>query len=458
MDDIQVFIVKGLLENPSYFRNVSTNLQPVYFDEEVSYIIKFIKNYYIKYEKIPDYSVVVNSIANVKSLADDIKTGVEEKLKSIKELSFDTFKEEQWLFDQTKEFVNSRAMFLVLKEGAMEISKDEGQRDYGKIDKKMREALSIIWNEDLGIDYFDEDGLDETYDYLGDNSLRIPIGVDVIDKAINGGIPSQTKFLAVFAGSAGSGKTLLLGNTAINAVKNGKNVLYLTFEISQNELRKRIDANFADFNINNIINLREEVKQKIREAKESGSNGRFIIKEFPPGSVNALEIENFVNNLKLKKDFKPDIVFIDYLGIMVPISKDYNNSYEKGKMVCEELRALSDRLKAPCVSATQLNRLGTKDSNGGMSNIADSMAIAHTADLMISITKTQEQNQNCELKFEVIKSRISREGSKGIVKVDYDKMKILDNDAINSSAVQDSIATGLKALEQKKSENNIQIT
>jgi archaellum biogenesis ATPase FlaH len=444
--DIQFFIIKGLIENKTYFRNVAVNLDSVFFDEDKAPIVKFINGYFGKYDKLPEYSTIVNTVMKSKTINDDLKEEIEEVITFVRKLEFDVDANSSWLFDETKTFANDKAMFLVLKEGAVEISKDGATRDYAKIEKKMRDALSMDWNEDLGLDFFDEDEFDNVYDRLADDSVRIPTGVDVVDNAINGGIPGQTKFLAVIAGSAGLGKTLILGNTAINAVKDGKNVLYISFEISQDELRRRLDAAFTDFSIKNITQLKDKVKKQIVDAKKGGATGRFIIKEFPPASITALDLEAYLNTLHMKRDFKPDVIVLDYLGIMKPCSKESNNSYERGKAVCEEIRAFSDRHKCPVWSAVQTNRGAYGQANVEMDNIADSMGIAHTADLLISLAQPDELKEEDKMKFEIIKSRISKTGSHGLVNIDYDKMKILNTGTTEDQNIVDTINEGINTL------------
>lgn len=189
--DTQLYIIKGLFENLSYFRNVSVNLEPKYFDEDKGMIVKFVKNYFSQYDKIPEYSIAMNMLGKMKQISDDMRDEMIQTVKDAKKLDFDSIEQGTWLFDRTKEYITERSMFLVLKEGAVEISKEESSRDYGKIQQKMEKALAVSWDEDLGIEFFDETQIDEIYDQLGDHSIRIPVGVDVIDEAINGGIQEK---------------------------------------------------------------------------------------------------------------------------------------------------------------------------------------------------------------------------------------------------------------------------
>jgi archaellum biogenesis ATPase FlaH len=456
--DIQIYIIKGLFENMAFFRNVSLNLDPEFFDEDKGPIVKFISNYFSKYDKIPEYSVVVNVMSKAKNLGDEIKEDIEQTLVNIKNLEFDSEAESKWLYDETKIFATEMAFKISLRKGTMELRKESKEQDLGAAIRDMEKSLSMTWDEDFGIEFFDEDGIDEIYDHLGNNSIRIPIGVSAIDDAINGGIPGETKFCAVFVGQAGLGKTMILGNAALNAVKDGKNVLYITFEIDQRELRKRLDASFTDYSVSSILGMRDQVKQKVKDAKAAGKCGRFIIKEFPPASVTALQIEQFLHSLKLKKQFAPDVLILDYLGIMVPISKDAKNSYDKGKAVCEEIRALSDRFKCPILSAAQSNRSGYGQQSVEMDNIADSMGIAHTADLIISLAQPEELKENDQIKFEIIKSRISKSGSKGIVDVDYERLKLLSPQDSDQNDAANAISVGVKKINKKADTNSGDIT
>ena len=458
MDDIQVFVLKGMFENLSYFRKVSNNLEERYFELDKSIVLKFVKDYFAKYQKIPDYSVAMNSFSSA-DYTSEVKKEIEETLNVVKTLDFDSIEDGQWLYDKTKEFANERAMFLFIKEGAMELNKEESKRDFSGLEAKMREALSINWDEDLGIDYFDEIQFDEVYDWLSNATHRIPLGIGPIDNAICGGIPGKTKFCGVLVGSAGLGKSMILSNIAVNAVKSGKNVLYLTFEIDQKELRKRMDAAFTDLSLGNIFQLRNEVKRRIIDAKQNQTTGRFIIKEFPPASISALQVETFVHTLNLKKKFVPDILILDYLGIMTPISpKSCNSLYEKGKSICEEIRALSDRLQCPIISASQTNRTGYGKESVELDNIADSMGIAHTSDLIISLVQTDELKENNQIKFEIIKSRISKDGIKGMLNIDYDKLKIMNKDGLSDQETINIISKGLDDIKKTQSVKNSGIT
>ena len=293
--NIEMLILKGLFENSEYFRTVLVNMNPKYFKEDVAPIVSFIKDHFSLYNKIPEYSTVVNSICNNSEYDEELKNSVEQNVQSIKNLHFNSIAEQEWLIVQTKSHINKRAMFSAVRECVEEMKSP--QLDSGKIEMTLQTALSLNWNEDLGIEYFNEDEMDATYDYLCDSTKRIPLGIDMIDSAINGGIPSYTKFLGVFVGQAGIGKTAILSNIAVNAIKAGKNVLYITLEIDKKELRKRFDSTYTGYSLRNILSLRKNVKEKLANSRNHEKAGRCIIHEFPPSSVSAFDIKNYIKQI-----------------------------------------------------------------------------------------------------------------------------------------------------------------
>ena len=215
--DIQKFIIKGLLENKAFFRKVVNNLEPNYFSEEFEPIVKSIRKYHTKYDKIPEYSVITTIVSHAdfsKSLIEKINSS----LMDARNLEFTS--DDEWLFDSTRQFINERAIFKVLQDGAMELNKEDNKRDFGDIYTKMQKAVSIDWDDDLGYEYSDMLEFDSRYDRLCDSTRRIPTGITKLDEAINGGMLGDTKFLAVFAGSAGLGKCVV--STSTIKVRNKK--------------------------------------------------------------------------------------------------------------------------------------------------------------------------------------------------------------------------------------------
>jgi archaellum biogenesis ATPase FlaH len=454
-ENIQNFIVKGLVENKDYFRKVISNLQPEYFDELHAPMVKLVLKYYAKYQNVPTYDIIHNALSKSATLSDSQKKSVDGVIKTMRGIEVHG---DDWLFDNTKDFVNSKAAEKVMWEGASMLN-GEKPKDFSAILKMMQDAVSINWNVNLGIRYSDLIMFDILYERLSDTCQRMSTGNRKLDMVLKGGIPANFTFLGVIAGSAGLGKTLFLQNLAVNALKQGKNVLYITLEISEQELRKRFDSCVTGLSIENIIELRAEVRNRIKEIYEAGKTGEMFIKEYPPSSITAQDVETYISNLKLHEKFVPDLIVIDYLGIMRPMTNRKNaNSYERTKEVCEEIRALSGRHKIPILSAAQLNRGGYGDE-AGLDNIADSMGVAHTADLVIGLTQSDTLKENDSVRYEILKSRISKTGPYGIIKVDYDKLKILDEDDeadADKAKIAKVIATKKKVVDKQEDSDKIE--
>jgi replicative DNA helicase len=314
----------------------------------------------------------------------------------------------------------------------------------------MNDIVSISWDDDLGLFYSDMLQFDQTFDLLSKNELRIPTGIIPLDEKIGGGVIK--KCLLVLVGESGIGKTLFLSNLAMNAVKSGKTVVYITFEIPRDQIFLRYTSAFSDIPIRTLIEHREEAKRRVKELYDSGKAGQFIIQEYPPGSFSALDVDNYLRELHLKKKITPDLIVIDYLGIMRPINTDMKNSYERGKEVCENLRWLSYKYNCPVYSASQTVRSAYGQERVGKDDVSDSLGITMTADLMIGISRPPEFGDLPQLRGEIIKSRLSEEGASFIIPVDKQKLKLL-NESIDSTEEQKTVKM-IQEIEKKKGKPN----
>jgi predicted small secreted protein len=230
-NELQEKIIKSLVESKSFFAYAIANLKSEHFEEDKSPIIDAIKKHYNKYNEVPEYSILVTEISSDRKISDEIKDEIEETIKRIKKYDFNIEKNFQWICDQVEQFVTDREIFDVMKAGIIESKKEDSQRDYGKLKLQMEKALSINWGHDYGLEFFDEDTIDEVYDMLNDASIRIPTGISVVDDAIGGGFPGQTKFIAVFVGQAGLGKCCSYVNTI--KVRNKKTGEIITMPVGE---------------------------------------------------------------------------------------------------------------------------------------------------------------------------------------------------------------------------------
>jgi replicative DNA helicase len=452
LENIQDFIVKGLLEDREYFRNVIGNITTDHFDDGRSDIIDMVKDYFKTYDNIPTYDVLKNTLRKNKDTLNRKKLEmIVNHLKKSKSLEMSDAK---WLLDETKVFVRNKSVESLLFTGAEYVeNNDKSGITIEGIHRSMQDIVGMTWDENLGIEFADTLQFDEVYDQLETITKRVPTGIRSLDDEIGGGIEINTSSLCVMCGSAGAGKSMFLQNIAVNAIKSGHNVVYLSFELVETQLRKRMDSTFSGIDITKLIKSREVLKEKITKMYETGDIGRMFIKEYPTGTCTILDIENYISKLKLQKDFVPDMIIVDYLGIMKPLDLGgQSNSYEKTKRVCEELRGYSGKIKVPIISASQLNRGGVAQESVGLDNIADSMGIAHTADLVLALTTTDQLKEDNKLRFEVLKSRLSRTGGVGYFQIDWDTLTIRNED--EDTAQDEQLKEMLNRKKEKKAKGS----
>jgi len=441
------FIVKGLLENDSYFRKVISNLKEEQFSTKSSIILKIIKKYYKKYDKVPQISIIRNVIEEHSKLQEKQINLSVKFLNEVKEVDFDSIVNEDWLFDETKNYVKQKSMYNFLDTSFSQFS-DGTEIDYNMLFKNMSDIVSINWNEDLGIFYSDLAQLDNVFDLLSNDQERIPTGIKPLDSKIGGGL--IRKMLLVYLGESGIGKTLMMTNMALSAIKNNMNVIYITFEIPREHIHLRYTAAFTDLNARSVIKMRDEVKKRLKESYEKGKTGELVIQEYAPGTISALDLDNYIIELKTKKQFKPDAIIVDYLGIMRPINIDTKGSYERGKEVCENLRWLSFKHNCPVISGSQARRSAYGEERVGMDDVSDSLGISMTADLIIGITNPPSFQGLSQLRFEIIKSRLSEKGESFIIPIDRDKLKLLVDECNPKNDDTQIHLDALKNLQERK--------
>lgn len=426
-DNIELYILKALLSMPDYTAKYIEKLDRVYFSEYVGMILRCVQVYHIKYKKTPSIEILCDKlIPRICKNDDDIIEQCEDIVISVKTLSFDTSDFFDWISDETKDFIRRKRIEIALI-NAVEMV------EHGKLDQATQtiiEASNIVFDDTLGHDYLDD--IDERVEYMKSPKKIIPSGLKTIDKNIGGGW--RPKSLVVFGAATNVGKTLVLGDISFKLINQGLNGLYITLEISENVLANRIDANLtniklADLDINADLLLKRVKKLKKQRKDDGNPLGRLIIKEYPPTTLSSNGIMTLIRELELKRNFRPDFIVVDYLGLMAPNGKSFSeNSYGKLKSVSEEIRAVSSFLELPIFTAVQVNRNGFNSSIVGLENTADSMAIAHTADLMIMMSRTEETDSNDTMCWHVAKSRFCKNNLNFFVKVDYDHMRLLDDE------------------------------
>jgi replicative DNA helicase len=424
-------VIQNLITSEEYGRKVFPFLNSEYFRERTDRILfEIISGYVKQYSSFPSLQSVAIELTEVKDI-DDIE--FEEAKEFLCEVEADPKLNLEWLVDKTEEFCKQRAIELAISRAA-EILRNESTSKMHRdgIPQMLQEALAVSFHTDLGHDYLED--WECRYDHYHDHTLRIPFHIEFMNKITGGGVPPKT--LSVILAGTGVGKSMLMCDMAAHHLMAGKNVLYITLELSREMVGERIDANLMDTDLDVLNTLdRDLFVRKINKMKEK-TTGKLMIAEFATTGAGAAHFRYLLNELKIKKGFVPDIIYIDYINIC--ISTRYKggpgsnaNSYTVVKMIAEELRGLAVDYNVPVITATQTNRGGFTSTDLGLEDTAESFGLPATADFMISISQDDEMKLLKQVRFKQLKNRFRdvERDKKFDLGVEKSKMRFFELDA-----------------------------
>lgn len=428
---IEKIILTRLLRDDNYARKVLPFLKADYFGTNNPNRIAYdlIRTYIEKYVKLPTADALVVELGQLDTIGEDLYKDTGSLLGEVLENDSDVTNE--WLIDQTESFCQDQALHLALAQ-SIEIAKTKGERGLSRssIPKLFQEALGVSFQPSIGHDYLQDSH--ERYLYYTDKSKRIPFDVAVLNEITRGGLLGKT--LNVVMASSGAGKSLFMCHCAAANLMMGKNVLYVTLELSAKMVGQRVDANLMGVDMGLLSSLPEaQYGMKIDQIRNK-TVGRLIVEEFSSCNVN--QIRNLLQELKIKKGFAPDIIYVDYINLMSTTGKREMNSYEKVKQIAEELRAIGIDFDIPIFTATQTNRAGYGSSQVGMDNVADSLGLPMTADLFVAIYQNEALEAANQFKCTQLKSRYDDKGKKPVfwLGVHKSQQKLYD---VSGNQIQD---------------------
>ena len=445
---IETTILRNLLCNEQFYRKVVPFVKPDYFNETHEKVIyEEVWNFASNYELLPTKEVLTINIEGRKDLNDEV---YQSAIKTIQSLSDDSV-EYNWLLDTTEKWCKDRAIYLALME-SIKIADDSNKKvSKDAIPAILQEALAVSFDEHVGHDYVNN--VEERYDFYHLKEDKIPFDLDKFNSITKGGLPNKT--LNVALAGTGVGKSLFMCHCAANCLQQGKNVLYITMEMAEEKIAERIDANLLNVNIKDIGTLPESIfTSRIQEIGRK-TQGRLIIKEYPKASAHVGHFKSLLNELQLKKTFKPDIIFIDYLNICA--SARYKgaivNSYTYVKAIAEELRGLAVEHNVPLVSATQTTRSGFGNSDVDITDTSESFGLPATADFMFALISTEDLEKDGHILVKQLKNRYNDPtfNKRFLIGVDRAKMKLYNVEVADSSMVV--IAEEEYEYEEPKSQN-----
>jgi replicative DNA helicase len=440
MNRLEQTILKNLIYNEEYTRKVLPFIKQEYFSDRTEKILfKEVFEFVNKYKNLPTHeSLVINFTESRNHTEDEVKSVIT-LINEIKQ-SKDEKVEQKWLTEQTEKFCQDKAIYNAIMESVSILDDKTQKKPKGEIPKLLADALGVSFDSHVGHDYIND--FEERYDFYHRVESRIKFDLDIFNKITKGGLPTKTLNIAL-AGT-GVGKSLFMCHVASSCLSQGQNVLYITLEMAEEKIAERIDANLLNIDLNELHTISKEDYDRKFSALRSKTHGKLIIKEYPTASASTLHFRALLNELALKKSFKPDIIFVDYLNICSSsrIKPGGNvNSYTYIKSIAEELRGLAVENDVPIVSATQTTRSGFTNSDPGLEDTSESFGLPATADFMFALVSNEELQALNQILVKQLKNRYSDPNhfKRFVVGIDRAKMRLYDTE---QSAQDDLIDAG----------------
>jgi len=436
MERIETTILRNLVFNENYSRKVIPFIQPNYFDQRTEKVVfQEVVNFIVKYGSAITIEALNIEVENRTDLTEGEVKDIRDITKSLTDFPVD----EQWLLDTTEKWCRDRAIYLALMESITIADGQDEKKNRDAIPSILSNALAVSFDNHIGHDYLSD--YEARYESYHRKEDRIPFDLEYFNKITKGGLPNKTLNIAL-AGT-GVGKSLFMCHMASACLLNGHNVLYVTMEMAEEKIAERIDANLLNVNIQDLTDLPKTTFENKVTKLSKKTQGTLIIKEYPTASAHSGHFKALLNELSLKKSFRPDIIFIDYLNICASSRYKSNlsvNSYSYIKAIAEELRGLAVEANVPIVSATQTTRSGYGSSDVELTDTSESFGLPATADLMFALISTEELEGLGQLMVKQLKNRYNDPTiyKRFIVGIDRAKMRLYDCEQSAQNDILDS--------------------
>ena len=424
MEKVEFLILRNLLFNEEYLRKVVPFIKPEYFEDEKQKIVfQEIVAFVEKYNELTTKEVLCIEIEKRNDINDSMFKDVTSFISELDDNPADL----TWLLDTTEKWCRDRAIYLALIESIQLADGKDDTKGRDAIPSILSDALAVSFDNHVGHDYLID--YEDRYESYHRKEDKIPFDLEFFDKVTKGGLPNKTLNIAL-AGT-GVGKSLFMCHFASSVLLQGKNVLYITLEMAEEKIAERIDANLLNINIQDITDLPKPMfESKVTDLSKK-TQGTLIIKEYPTAAAHSGHFKALLNELALKKSFRPDIIFIDYLNICASSRYRGNsnvNSYSYIKAIAEELRGLAVEASLPIVSATQTTRSGFASSDVDLTDTSESFGLPATADLMFALISTEELESINQILVKQLKNRYNDPTihKRFVVGIDRAKMRLYD--------------------------------
>ena len=436
MEQIEFLILKNLIHNEKYLRKSIPFIKSEYFeDPHQKMVYEEIFSFVEKYNELPTKEVLTIEVEKRDDINEDSFKSVTHLISCLDESPV----ENEWLVDTTEKWCRDRAIYLALLDSIAIADGKDDKKGRDAIPSILSDALAVSFDNHIGHDYLQD--YEERYEFYHQKEEKIPFDLEFFNKITKGGLPNKTLNIAL-AGT-GVGKSLFMCHVASSCLLQDKNVLYITMEMAEEKIAERIDANLLNVGIQDIVDLPKPMfSTKVNNITKK-TMGSLVIKEYPTASAHSGHFKALLTELSLKKSFKPDIIFVDYLNICASSRYRANanvNSYSYIKAIAEELRGLAVETNVPIVSATQTTRSGYGSSDVELTDTSESFGLPATADLMFALISTEELEGLNQILVKQLKNRYNDPTiyKRFVIGIDRAKMRLYD---CEQSAQNDLIDT-----------------
>ena len=423
-NEIPTHVLSHLLNNEEYCRRVIPYLQKEYFEGSHKVVFDLIVSFVATHNKLPTGRVLDIELQKIAAPEDVLN----QSSILINEIANKTDLDTDYLINETEKWCKDRAVYLAIMDSIGIIDGKDPEKSEGAIPEILSTALGVSFDQAIGHDYIDDSSA--RFDFYNKTEERIPWDLEYFNKITKGGIPNKT--LNVCLAGTGVGKSLFMCHNAASVLQQGKNVLYITMEMAEERIAERIDANLMDLPIQQLESLPKNVFSEKIEKIATGTIGKLLIKEYPTGAAHSGHFRALLNELKLKKKFAPDIIYIDYLNICsssrMKAMGGSINSYTYIKAIAEELRGLAIEFNLPIMTATQTTRSGFSNTDVGLEDTSESFGLPATADLMFALIATEELDELNQVMVKQLKNRYNdpTKFKRFVVGIDRARMKLYD--------------------------------
>ena len=442
MSDMQHIVLRAFFTRDDYMRKVVPFMEPSYFEGVHRTIFKEFVGYVAEYSNIPSMEAFRITMQESGNFNEDTFRVAVDMLPSLFEPDNDT--DIKWLMDQTEKWCQDRALFNAVMESISIIDGKHQSLTKNALPDILTKALSVTFDTNIGHDYLQD--AESRYDFYHEEEERIPFDLEYLNKITKGGLPNKS--LNIVLAGTGVGKSLFMCHCGAAALSQGKNVLYITLEMAEERIAERIDANLLDTSLDKMESLSKESFVNKVNTIAAKTQGKLIIKEYPTGQAHTGHFRALLNELKLKKKFVPDIVFVDYLNICASSRMKglggSVNTYSLIKSIAEEMRGLAVEFNLPIMSATQTTRAGFSSSDPGLEDTSESFGLPATADLMLALVSNDELQSLNQILVKQLKNRYNDPNvhKRFVIGVDRSKMRLSDVEDADKDLVQDVPDTG----------------